>query len=837
MSLRSSFSSPASRVKRVLAACVLTSVVFTSAGWTVFAKQKPVSLREKNVLRQEATKIERQINSIQSQLSDVLAKQVNAARTALNGSGSTTEEQKAYERLNEWFVSKTSSIVNGVVPSYLTYSLQNWADYDAERRSAIMDAFRAKFPETRTAIGDFMTTTNRIIQTGKNPFFIDATTRTDVESHMLTMQQGLVVAIRAGLGDIMKGGVSQSATGAINIKGKAGTLDINIGRSSSLMSFFTGEQSADIAMNAQFDVSTQELGMDMGRIVGDISLDLGFIQAENAAGIMESFIQVRDVTIAKLASDNADVNTEIQKNLPEFTQMVDKVKGKTLLLNEYDAYPADYITQSMSSSEVGAFFGKIGAFATILETKATMTPLQDLGDGRFVMAPNPDAVRDMMKLANTKTLLEEQTDEMMNNMQMESVTGDTLLIYALGTDTNAVLTIRESDMEKQGVYASVTQNGTKIPTLRVNRAATQDNATTVDIMAGADGVNVSVNVPEKDVAATLAYTTVDGAFDTTIKATTDNTPMQANIRGTITRNNVDLTGTYSVGAESATGSVQGTWLTLKGTSQDGKTYVTTFEFTMPAFAPQVISSIVSSQTSTTEYLPVDVPTPASDGSIKEILNPTEDKDYGTFSTGSVSLDTVQATFATTQSGVYLTGNTSARFGVVEFIDSQCPACTILHHKDTVINRLNTVIGTGAYLYTAKQYPMSYHYNSGDRAVATLCAGKVGGADGYFSYIDGLFAFGKADDVNLSADNFARLAGHIGLDVSKFEDCIKNDTQAMNSLVQADKSLAEAYGLDVIPVVYLVDRTTGKYIKLDGVLTTKTIDTIIKKFSDSLVSKS
>ena len=89
------------------------------------------------------------------------------------------------------------------------------------------------------------------------------------------------------------------------------------------------------------------------------------------------------------------------------------------------------------------------------------------------------------------------------------------------------------------------------------------------------------------------------------------------------------------------------------------------------------------------------------------------------------------------------------------------------------------------------------------AEASECAGVIGGADGFWRMVDGIYEQGRG----IERDAAATLAGDLGLDVGAWSSCM--DAGGARLAWQADRSRASSIGVNSTPTIFVA------YIDSDG----------------------
>jgi protein-disulfide isomerase len=130
------------------------------------------------------------------------------------------------------------------------------------------------------------------------------------------------------------------------------------------------------------------------------------------------------------------------------------------------------------------------------------------------------------------------------------------------------------------------------------------------------------------------------------------------------------------------------------------------------------------------------------------------------------------------------GKKDAKITVTIFSDYQCPFCARVDPmlqeivKDPELkDKVNVVF---------KQFPLSFHQNAKPAAKAALAARDVGGDAKFWEFGEKLYA-GQRE---LTAENFSKWAGEIGLDVKKFEKTLKDNDAKYEDVIKRDMDLGQ-----------------------------------------------
>ena len=135
------------------------------------------------------------------------------------------------------------------------------------------------------------------------------------------------------------------------------------------------------------------------------------------------------------------------------------------------------------------------------------------------------------------------------------------------------------------------------------------------------------------------------------------------------------------------------------------------------------------------------------------------------------------------------GPKDAPVTMIVFSDYECPFCR--RAESTVEEVLKKYEGKIKYVF--RDYPLPFHAKAKPAAVAANCAIPQGK---YFEYNQKLFV------TDLSPENYKKIAGDLGMDQKKFDECVaKNDEKTI------DQDLADgaAVGVNGTPAFFINGR--------------------------------
>lgn len=147
--------------------------------------------------------------------------------------------------------------------------------------------------------------------------------------------------------------------------------------------------------------------------------------------------------------------------------------------------------------------------------------------------------------------------------------------------------------------------------------------------------------------------------------------------------------------------------------------------------------------------------------------------------------------ASIKKDAYIEGNKEAKITLIEYSDLECPFC-IRQFKEGTIKKVHEKYGDTVNSIF-KNFRGVPHENAEIEAVATLCAGQVGGTEKYASYYQAIL--GRSNGGNgtgFSKDALVPLAKEFGLDMKKFQSCF----DAKSTLARFDAETTEGKKLGV-----------------------------------------
>jgi len=154
-------------------------------------------------------------------------------------------------------------------------------------------------------------------------------------------------------------------------------------------------------------------------------------------------------------------------------------------------------------------------------------------------------------------------------------------------------------------------------------------------------------------------------------------------------------------------------------------------------------------------------------------------------------------------GDYYKGNKDAKIVLFEYSDLDCPFCKRFH--PTAEEALKTY--GDDFMWVFRHFPLdALHPDARARSEASECAGKLGGNDAFWAFIDAV----NAVDAPLES---ADVAVQIGLDLGAFNACVASGETA--DAVEADYKSGLKAGVTGTPGNILLNTETQETTLLPG----------------------
>ena len=164
---------------------------------------------------------------------------------------------------------------------------------------------------------------------------------------------------------------------------------------------------------------------------------------------------------------------------------------------------------------------------------------------------------------------------------------------------------------------------------------------------------------------------------------------------------------------------------------------------------------------------------------------------------------------------HIKGNKNAKITLVEYSDFECPFCS--RFTPTVDAVLENYPDDVRVVY--RHFPLrSIHAEAAPAANASECAAEQGK---FWEFHDELFA----NQTNLSTATYSKIAKDLGLNLSKFDECVSSNKYA--SAVQEDEASAQAAGGRGTPYSILIG-PDGETVPVSGAQPFSVVDAAIQQ---------
>jgi protein-disulfide isomerase len=160
---------------------------------------------------------------------------------------------------------------------------------------------------------------------------------------------------------------------------------------------------------------------------------------------------------------------------------------------------------------------------------------------------------------------------------------------------------------------------------------------------------------------------------------------------------------------------------------------------------------------------------------------------------------------------HLLGSPKARVLIVEYSDTECPYCKMFH--STMLSIMQNYGQDGNVAWVYRHYPIAeLHSKSFNEAVATECAGNLGGNSKFWEYTDKVYEVTPSNN-GLDPAELTNIATAIGLSSTAFDTCLGSGE--FDPRVNLDIKNAEELGIAGTPYSVIIDNKTNQYYPIDG----------------------
>lgn len=157
------------------------------------------------------------------------------------------------------------------------------------------------------------------------------------------------------------------------------------------------------------------------------------------------------------------------------------------------------------------------------------------------------------------------------------------------------------------------------------------------------------------------------------------------------------------------------------------------------------------------------------------------------------------------------GSRDAKVALIEYSDLECPFCKTFHATaQQIVDEYD-----GQVMWVWRHYPLSFHVNAQKEAEAAECANELGGETAFWEYIDTMMARTTSNGTGFALDKLVPLAGEIGLNESRFQQCLDSGKYAQ--AVQDEMDGGTQAGVTGTPGNILINMETGETRLIPGAL--------------------
>jgi protein-disulfide isomerase len=157
------------------------------------------------------------------------------------------------------------------------------------------------------------------------------------------------------------------------------------------------------------------------------------------------------------------------------------------------------------------------------------------------------------------------------------------------------------------------------------------------------------------------------------------------------------------------------------------------------------------------------------------------------------------------------GNRNADVVLITYTDFECPFCKNFH--TTMQSVMESYQDKIKWVY--RDYPLGFHANAQKEAEAAKCAADLGGVDGYWKYVDGIFERTTSNGTGFALDNLVPLAKEINLNEAKFKECL--DSNKFAKAVKDEMTAGQNAGVQGTPATVVLNLKNGKKETISGAL--------------------
>ena len=176
---------------------------------------------------------------------------------------------------------------------------------------------------------------------------------------------------------------------------------------------------------------------------------------------------------------------------------------------------------------------------------------------------------------------------------------------------------------------------------------------------------------------------------------------------------------------------------------------------------------------------------------------------------------------------HVRGNAKAKVTIIEYSDFECPFCK--RHAPTMAQVLSTYKDDVNIVY--RHFPLSFHANAQKLAEGSECAAELGGNDVFWKFHDEVFDSSAPNAAQATPERFAEIAKKIGVNETKFKQCIDSGKHAKYIADQMQSGIDA--GVQGTPGNFIVNNETDETKNISGAVPFSSFQSAI----DAMLGKS
>lgn len=140
---------------------------------------------------------------------------------------------------------------------------------------------------------------------------------------------------------------------------------------------------------------------------------------------------------------------------------------------------------------------------------------------------------------------------------------------------------------------------------------------------------------------------------------------------------------------------------------------------------------------------------------------------------------------------HMLGNPNAPVTIVTFSDLECFYCKRFH-AETMKKIMDEYGKDGRVRWVFRSFPLDIHPKAKNEAEAAECANELGGNEKFWAFIDRVFEVTPSNN-GLDPKELPKIAAYIGLNKTKFEQCLVSASEKYDSLIKESSENAVKSG--------------------------------------------